>query len=80
MVKNEWFEKNVKRRRISVFHARLTRLSDESHAKSHCPFCPDGVLVMVRDRDHKLLAEDRCRGCGQHVYYEDIEEARKIVL
>jgi uncharacterized protein (DUF983 family) len=53
-----------------VSHASLERWSDSAY-KSKCPACKDGLLLIYRDVDFKLVRLDRCVSCGQQVYYTD---------
>jgi hypothetical protein len=55
---------------IRVAHASLERWSDSAY-KSKCPACKDGLLLIYRDVDFKLVRLDRCVSCGQQVYYTD---------
>lgn len=62
---------------ISVKHAELERMSDNSPYRSMCPACERGALMMRRnDETFELLAEDNCLYCAQKVIYEDIEDLR----
>ena len=62
---------------IHVKHAELER-SDESPYRSVCPACKEGVLLVGRDDEMKLMAVDNCILCGQTFVYDDIEEMRKM--
>lgn len=45
----------------------------EGSLRVHCPFCADGVLLLMRDREppYKLLEHDMCVSCGQLVEWLD---------
>lgn len=73
-----WSTKNSKNPVIRLFHAALKRIDQETRFKNHCPFCPDGVLAMKRDKKGELMPQDHCLLCGQQVYYVDIKKCREI--
>ncbi len=60
---------------ITVHYLKLARAGD-GVLRSHCPFCADGVLLMVRHKEmSQLIDQDRCVSCGQAVVYADLKEA-----
>ena len=64
---------------ITVHYRNLIRAQDGA-LRSRCPFCADGVLLLVRHQETaKLLDLDRCIGCGQSVVYADLKEAFPMV-
>jgi len=63
---------------ISVKHAELERVGDNSIFRSVCPVCKEGMLMVRRDsKTFKLMPEDNCILCGQEVFYADIDELRE---
>ncbi len=70
---------NIDRPPLRVRFFDLERYDPERERdhKSICPACGDGLLLMHRDSRGRLLAEDICALCGQHVVYTDIARVRK---
>lgn len=68
---------NARRDPIFVLHGGLERFSSDSPYKSHCPACPDGILIVSRDPDtFNLSRADRCVVCAQAVVYADDDSYR----
>ncbi len=69
---------NVYNAPITVVHAKLERISDNSIFRSVCPACTKGTLLVRRDHTtFKLIAEDNCILCGQQFVYSDIDNLKK---
>lgn len=63
------------RKPITVYHSRLAIVDDMSTWRRECPFCPAGILPVTRHSTTlRLLADDRCLGCGQAVVYADVRK------
>lgn len=69
---------NIYKVPIKIMHSELERADDNSIFRSECPVCNVGILLVTRDKvTFKLIAEDLCILCGQHVVYTDIDELRE---
>lgn len=68
---------NAEKPPIHVKHSQLERVSEHSIFKSRCPKCKQGVLLIYRDEQMRLMTHDRCLLCAQAFIYDDIEELRK---
>jgi hypothetical protein len=71
---------NIHKPAVHVYHKNLKRENDESHFKSKCPCCSNGVLLVFRDQTppYTLKDVDACIVCGQEFYYLDIDDLRKL--
>ena len=69
--------KNLNTNVMHVNHADLRSVGGSSY-RVCCPKCEIGILLIRRDpKSFKLLALDVCVSCGQHVYFDDIDDLRK---
>jgi hypothetical protein len=69
---------NLYKEPITVVHADMEKVTEESIFRSFCPVCKEGLLMVGRDqRTLKLRATDNCILCGQRVVYSDIKELIK---
>ena len=65
---------NLNKRTRKVKQTELKRIDPKgSLYRSICPACNEGVLLMRRGNDGKLLAKDNCLLCGQSYEYTDIK-------
>lgn len=64
---------NIDRKRIRLYHSDLPKVRDDVYRRK-CPFCLDGMLLLSRGEDGRLVPNDMCIGCGQRVEYLDIKE------
>jgi len=60
-----------------VKHIKKTDLDNLSGCKANCPECKEGMLLMRRDKNLKLMNSDYCVLCGQQFIYDDLEEWKK---
>ena len=66
---------------IEIYHKNLKRASpDDSHYRSICPCCPNGILFVMRQQESPfiLMPLDCCVSCGQQFFYLDLAEINNI--
>ena len=63
---------------LKIRHAGLSRLDPKgSIYRTICPTCKEGLLLVQRDNDGKLMEKDHCTLCAQSYEYTDIEKMRE---
>ena len=61
---------NFDKKCISLVYDQLKKI-EEGKFRRECPFCT-GCFNLQRDKEGKLLPNDRCCLCGQAVYFTDL--------
>ncbi len=67
------YSRNIERRRIRLYYADLEPVHSDSFRRD-CPFCLDGVLLLARGKDGKIVPRDMCISCAQRVEYVDVNQ------
>ena len=65
---------------LHVAHSSLPPTIHGNSLRRKCPVCKKGYLLLRRDKEMRLMAEDNCINCGQHFVYTDIEHLRELPL